>query len=141
MSLFLDTGVLFAAVNRNDRGHAAARAVFERIAAGEWRAVYTSDYVLAETLNLVQSKAPKRASAEAVLGLCLGDAATPPVVREVLRVHGTRFAGAVERYRRHFASGLSLTDCTTLELMETFRIAQVATFDKGFRGFVAVVGL
>src|SRR5439155_14406220 len=85
LKLFLDTGVLIAAVLPKDANHEAGRRIMTRVAVGEWSAVYTSDYVVAETLNYVRARVPRRDVAEAVLRPVFGHPKAPPAVTGVLR--------------------------------------------------------
>lgn len=135
--LFLDTSVLLASVLRDDPGHERAVGIFED--AARWRGLHTSDHVLAETLNFVRQKVRRREVAESVVALVFGSPGEPPLVDSVLRVHGARFAAALDRYRSEFDKGLSFTDWTSVVLVAEEALAGVATFDKGFRGLVDVV--
>lgn len=139
MRLFVDTGVLIARINPRDTRHAEAVRVFEAISEGRWQSVHTSDYVVAEALNFIQARIGRRDAAEALLDPIFGRADAPAVFTTVERIHSGRFAAAMERYRKQFDAGLSLTDWTTLVTMADERIKQVATFDGGFRGFAEVI--
>lgn len=138
--LFLDTGVLLAAALPKDPDHAAAVAILHRVADGEWTTVHTSDYVVAEALNFVRMKVKRRGTAEVVLGLVLGSETALPVVEPLIRIHGVRFARALELYRAEFERGLSFTDWTSIVAMREADVGEIATFDRGFRGIVRVVG-
>lgn len=137
--LFLDTGIFVAAVSATDEHHAAARSVLRRISAREWESVYTSDFVVAEALNYVARKIRRREAADLVLALAFGADDAPAFVSSVVRIHGGRFAAAVELLRSKFARGLSLTDWTSVVAMEEMRIGHIATFDGGFKGLATVV--
>ena len=139
MRLFLDTAVLVARINPRDTRHKDAQAIFRRIQQGEWSAVHTSDYVVAEALNFIQARIGRKDAAEAIIDPLFGRAEAPPVVTSIIRIHSGRFATALERYRKHFDAGLSFTDCTSLVAMADERIKQIATFDAGFRAFADVV--
>jgi len=49
--VFADTSALYALVDRNDAGHAAAKRKVGRLVAAE-RQIVTTDYIVAETVNL-----------------------------------------------------------------------------------------
>lgn len=138
-TLFLDTGVLVADVSPRDARHEEARSIFLRIADGEWSGVYVSDFVVAEALNFVRAKIRKKEAEVALLSPIFGGPGRPPVVTEVVRVHGSRFAAALDLFHTRFDRGLSYTDCTTLEIMTEMELRTLATFDKGFRGLVDIV--
>lgn len=140
MRLFLDTGVLVAAALPRDQHHARGAAVMERVAGGEWTSVHTSDYVLAEALNFVRGRVGRLEAAEGIIRPVFGHPEAPPVVSSILRITSPRFASALDRYRRQFDRGLSVTDWTTVVAMADEGIHQLATFDRGFQGVVDVVG-
>lgn len=136
--MFLDTGFLLATVLPGDRDHAAAVRLARAIRNGAHGSASTSDYVLAEGLNFIRRKVRRPEVAGDFLALAFGSRGMAPLVRPLLRVHGTRFAAALDRYQREFERGLSFTDWTSIVLMEEERIGTIATFDDGFRGLVKV---
>lgn len=137
--LFLDTGVLVAAVYERDRHHERALEVLAGIAAGQWSAVYTSDLVVAEALNFATARFPSAAWVRAMLDLVHGGEGVPAFVTDVLRVHAGRFAEARRRHLERFDAGLSFTDWSTLVLLDELGIGALATFDRGFDGWCTVV--
>lgn len=137
--LFLDTGVLVASVAPRDAHHEAAWRILDRVAAGEWSSVHTSDYVVAESMNFIARKVKSKGAAEALADHVFGSTRGPAVVTSVLRIHSGRFATAAASFRKHFDEGLSFTDWTSLVVMEDERIGQIATFDRGFAGRATVV--
>lgn len=106
------------------------------IGAGRWASVYTSDHVLAETLNYLRVKAPHPDHVEAVLELVFGREGMDPIVADVMRVHSGRFARTQELFRERFDQGLSFTDWTNVVCMQEEGIGTIATVDEGFEGIV-----
>ena len=139
MRLFVDTGVIVAAVQPGDAHHAEANMVLAEVLRGRWRSVHTSDYVLTETLNFLRRKVKRRAAEVAAQRLVFGAPDARPVVTDLPRIHSARFAAALDLYRRRFDRGLSFTDCTTLVVMDEMGIRDLATFDGGFAGLANVV--
>lgn len=135
MSVFLDAGVLVAFANRDDRLHEEAATGLDRVRRGVHGAPYTSDYVLAESYNFVRQKVKAPGPADAIHALAFGGDGAAPLVAEVLRVHPALFDAAYRRYRSEWDAGLSLTDWTTVELMERDGIEHIATFDGPLEGF------
>lgn len=138
MTIFLDTGVLVAAVNTGDRLHARSVAVLERVADGAWGSALTSDLVLVEGLTFLRSRV-RHPKAETLFARLIVGGETERIVQHVLKVHGSRFQASLELFQRTFDRGLSFTDCSSLVLMRAFHIPRVATFDRGFRGFAEIV--
>lgn len=135
--VFLDTGVLLAAVLPDDPNHPDAVRILE--ASEGWRSAQTSDHVVAEGLNFIRQKVRRRKVSEDLIGLVFGQEEKPPLVDDVLRVHSGRSAAALDRYRREFDRGLSFTDWTSVVLMDEEGLDAIATFDRGFKGLVDVV--
>ncbi len=52
MSIFLDTGVYVAFINKKDKNHDRALVLMKELASGKYGPGYTSDYVLDETLTV-----------------------------------------------------------------------------------------
>ncbi|HEV8359901.1 MAG TPA: PIN domain-containing protein, partial [Candidatus Thermoplasmatota archaeon] len=86
--VFLDTGVLLAAVLPRDPDHEAAVALLHRLADGAWASAHTSDYVVAEALNFVWMKVKRRDTAEALLAVVFGTEEVPPALDPPVRIHG-----------------------------------------------------
>jgi uncharacterized protein len=137
--LFLDTGVLIAAVVTDDPHHEASAAILEGIGEGRWGRVATSDYVVAEALNFVRRKVRRMEALEAVVALAVGAPWARPVVTDLARVHAGRFAASWDAMRRHHDRGLSFTDCTSLVLCQELGLGTIATYDRGFGGLLDVV--
>ena len=139
MSVFLDTGILVAYANADDPRHRDATAVVEDVLSGRHGDAFTSDYVLAEAFNFVRQRVKSAAVASALDGDVFGRAGTRPIVRDVLRVHGTVFASARAQYLARWKAGLSFTDWTTVELARQHKIGVVATFDRAFSAWADVI--
>lgn len=126
---------------RRDTWHAPAQGLFDRVGEGAWSKTYSTDLVVAETLNFVRARTDVFGVAAKVLEMVFGTEEAPPIVSEIVRVHVGRFAAAVHAFEAYFDQRLSLTDAATLVVMEELGIEQLATFDRRFRGLVDVVGL
>ena len=135
MSIFLDTGVLVAFENRRDENHTTAREILGGAAAGDLGAVYTSDYVFDEAVTLALARTRRPETAARVGELVLG---TGPLGRIMGLAYVTPrlFLRAWARFGRLAARGLSFTDCTSLEIMQSLGMSEVASFDADFEGLV-----
>lgn len=138
MSVFLDTGVLFAFLNKRDERHDEAIDVVRHAAGGEWGVPYVSDFVADELLTLARVRARGPAVEKAAFEILpLPDPALPGL--RMLVVDRAVFTAAVGLFTRHRARGLSFTDATTLALIEEIGIRRLASFDAGFRGLATLV--
>jgi predicted nucleic acid-binding protein len=128
----VDTGVLVAFHNAKDLNHEAATRLVESIAAGEMGSAYTTDYVFDEavTVALVRTGRPDLAVS---LGRLILGWDTPQFL-ELVNIDGDAFMRAWSLFAVHSERGLSFTDCTSIAVMETFRIDAIASFDSDFDG-------
>jgi predicted nucleic acid-binding protein len=120
LSVFVDTSVLYAAVDHDDIGHARAAAVVD----GEEPLVCT-DHVLVETMLLVSRRAGWRTAERFWRGLRSGIARieiTTQADLEVASSIGERFPD----------QQFSLVDRTSFAVMHRLGITRVASFDKDF---------
>ena len=135
MSIFLDTGVFIAFENPRDTNHRAAIGLIEAAAEGTWGEVFTSDYVFDEavTAALIRTQRPDAALRVGRLILGMG-----PLGRltGLVYVSPELFLRSWQWFLRLIKRGLSFTDCTTLELMRSLGVGEIASFDADFDGFV-----
>lgn len=131
MTTFVDTSALYAVLDRDDRFHPHAAAVWTALV-GSHEPLVTSNYVLVEVFALVQ----RRLGMQAVRGLADG---LMPVLQTIwVREEDHRSAQSV------FAAAnrreLSLVDCVSFHLMRASGVRSVFAFDTHFaeQGFTVV---
>jgi len=126
LKLFLDSGAFIGRALRDDRYHADAIEVFAAIAKGDlpYRFLYTSSYVVDETVTFLLYEAGPRVAIE-VLSLLRSS----PLLR-LLHVSEDVEARADSVFRRYASSRVSYTDCTTKVLMEGEGIETAFSFDR-----------
>lgn len=139
MKLWLDTNVVVASLLTRDTNHERALRLMQRIRSVEWQGVYTSDYVVAEVLNLLRTRVGVPDIEERALRLLLGRPGQGSILAGLIRIDPALFALSVERFRQWRDQGLSFTDCTSLVAMDEARVRCIATFDAGFAGLAEVV--
>jgi len=121
--VFVDTSGFYAALDERDPFYAEARRLFERAEDEHWQVV-TTNYVVHETWALVQSRLGWNAVEEwpdILLPLC-----------EVEFVSQALHEAAAARCQRDRLRELSLTDCTSFELMKQLGLADAIAHDKHF---------
>jgi uncharacterized protein len=125
MNVFLDTSALFALLDQDDDNHQRAAGVWRKILE-EGARLITSNYVLVETVALLQSR----------IGI------------EAVRLFQTEMAPAIhieyvnaDLHRLGIASllavgkrKLSLVDCVSFEIMRELGLTHAFTFDAHYRG-------
>jgi len=134
MAVFLDTSVLVAARNVDDKNHARAKELMKSMLRGEHGEIYTSDYVMDEAVTLMLMRT-KRIE----LAINVGEyVLRSPRIRK-LRVTEDVFDAAWGKFKS-LRKPMSFTDCTSLALVEKSGIRSIASFDSGFDGLVERIG-
>jgi predicted nucleic acid-binding protein len=123
LTLFVDTSVFYAAVDRADFGHERARAIL-----GSNEKLVTTDHVLVEAWLLVQRRLGQPTADSFWGGIRLGGVACELVEASDLEAAwqiGTAFRD----------QALSIVDRTSFAVMLRLGIHRAASFDKDFAVF------
>ena len=126
MKLFLDSGAFIARARRGDPYHEEATDTFLGISRGDlpYRILYTSNYIIDETVTFLLYEAGERVAVEVLRAL----RSSPNLV--LLHVSGEVEAVADDVFSRYASSRISYTDCTTKVLMEMESIDTAFAFDR-----------
>ena len=123
MTVFADTSALYSLMDADDQDHTAAGEVWARLVLrGE--ALITSNYVLVETIALVQNRMGPAAVRDFQDGIT-------PLLRVLWidsDVHAQAVAAVLTAGRRR----LSLVDCTSFALMRRQGLDTAFAFDRHF---------
>jgi predicted nucleic acid-binding protein len=125
-NVFVDTSAFYAVLDRDDDNHQKAASTWAEII-GQKCGLVTSNYVLLETLALLQS----RIGIEAVR-VFQNDVA--PLVRAEFvtpEIHSIGIAALLAASKRK----LSLVDCISFEIVRSLGLEAVFTFDSHFRAY------
>ena len=122
---FVDTPALYAAVDARDSHHPAA-ALLMRQLAQVGRMIVTSDYVVAETLNLAVARKGR------IVGDRLLQLLETSSGLRVEWIGPERFQAAKAFFRKHADHDYSFTDCTSFVVMRELRIDDALTSDRHF---------
>jgi len=121
--VFVDSSAFYAILDANDENHIRAKELWTDLVAGK-ASLFTSSYVLVETMALVQHRlgiAAVRTLQEDIL----------PVVQVQWIGEGFHQAGSIAA----LAAGrqqLSLVDCVSFEVMRALGIRAAFAFDRHF---------
>ncbi len=127
----MDTSAFYAVLDSDDKEHPSARQAWERFIKTE-NSLYTSNYVLVETLALLQNR----------LGIgavrAFEDAVTP--LLRILWVDDNTHQQAVDTVLTAGRRRLSLVDCSSFVLMRRHGLDSAFAFDDHFseQGFTTV---
>jgi predicted nucleic acid-binding protein len=124
--IFVDTSAWYADFISNDENHASARRFFEEMSRA---AFLTTDYVIAETLNLLAVRGYEDRAREAVAEFL------DEKVAQVVWVERQDVLRAAEVFRQFSDKRWSFTDCVSYAIIQRRGIKQALAFDKHFRQF------
>jgi len=135
MTVFVDTGVLYAEQDKSASRHESAVEAIEAVHDDELGQPYISDYIYDEAVTLTLERTSDHGRA-ATLGQRLRGAGKFPTAYRILRVDQQQFDDAVEMFERYDDQQLSFTDATTVALLRHHDIDSVLSFDDDFDGIV-----
>jgi predicted nucleic acid-binding protein len=124
MRIFVDTSAFYAFLDRDDKNHQKGKRAWSEIIEGYYTLI-TSNYILVETLALLQS----RLGLQAVRGFQEDVAPILKVEIVTADMHRAGTAALLSAGRR----GLSLVDCVSFEVMRDLGIKLAFTFDAHFK--------
>ena len=131
--IFVDTSAFLGWYNQSDQYHTLARSIWLNLEA-QGRPLYTSNFVLDETLTLLARRTSYAFSAEQ--GGALYDSNTLTILRPSVQDELT----SLTLFEKYADQKISFTDCVSFALMRKVGLKQAFTFDKHFRyaGFEVV---
>ena len=129
MKYFVDTSAFYALLDETDRHHLKAHLFRAEVLTLPNTKLITSNFILAETLNLVK----KRFGAKAAIGL--GELLMESQVITLVRVTESLEKKAWEIFKKYEDKGFSFTDCTSFAVMEEEQIPLAFAFDRHFLQF------
>lgn len=121
--------------NEGDPDHKSAAGMMEKIRAGRYGRLCTSDYVLDEVATFISQRLRRHEIAVETLASILTSKEL-----DLLKVDFATIQEAVDVFKKH--NFLSFTDATTCVLTGAHKISTIATFDEDFTkmGFRVVKG-
>jgi predicted nucleic acid-binding protein len=134
----LDTSLLVAYANRQDRDHERARALMSSILKGEHGTPIAPDYVLDEGLTVLQARAGRAEHARTFASYLVPIDEEEAVV-ELYQVDEPLVEEALELFFERFERGLSFTDAVVACLARRVE-GSVVALEGDFEGIVATVG-
>lgn len=137
MGILLDTSVIYARYNEEDKNHGRAKEIYRKFMKGEFGNVYLIDYIFDELVSLIQYRTNRNDLATDIGNLVLED--TKSYLRHI-QVNTSIFERAWELFQdQESKKFLSFTDCVLIASSQVLSIEYVTTFDNLFKSFVAVI--
>ena len=121
--IFVDTGGWYAAIDRQDHGHEAARQFLEN----NRLPLVTTDYIMDETVTLLQVRL---GHGYAVRFL---DSLQASRLVQLIYLSQAHINATAQLFRNRPDKGWSFTDCSSFVLMHEYRLRIALAFDDHFR--------
>jgi uncharacterized protein len=125
--IFVDTSAWYALEAEDEITHEKARKFLSEIATGRHGITVTTDYVLDETMTLLQSKKGLEAA------IAFIDKIRRSKSIRIFWVSENIFDKALDIFRKTADSRWSFTDCTSFSLMKDLTITEAFTLDNHFK--------
>ena len=123
--IFVDSSAWVALFFENDQSHKKAVTLFQKLKA--LRApLYTSDYVIDETITTLLFKSGHKQSVAAGKALFFSE------IIKIVYVHPDYFKPAWELYQKYADKKFSFTDVTSFVIAKDIHIKKVFSFDGDF---------
>ena len=135
MSVFVDTGLFYAVQGTGTSRHDTARDALSAVVQGSYGRALTTNFVVEETATLVRSRTGDFGQAKRAIDRILGRGEYPDAF-DLRHVDPELFSRGIDAFDRYSDHELSLTDATTVALVESADIDHVLSFDDDFDGIV-----
>jgi len=133
--MFADTSGWCALLDSSDQNHPGAAKLWREIS-GATAKIYTSDYVLDETITLIRRKIGHGPAVQFIRSIMASR------IVEILRVTEAAWQDAWQMFEKQRDKDYSFTDCTSFVLMKQNGLSRSFAFDRHFTqaGFLLIPG-
>ncbi len=122
-SIFVDTGGWYATIVRKDHDHKAAK----EFLTNNKLPLITSDYVMDETVTLLQSRVGHNYAVSFL------DTLQTSQQIQLIYLTSSNIAETIKLFRNRPDKGWSFTDCSSFVLMHEYQIQVAFAFDEHFQ--------
>ncbi|MHA1298831.1 MAG: type II toxin-antitoxin system VapC family toxin [Candidatus Helarchaeota archaeon] len=136
MTIFLDSGIFIAFLNKKDVNHGRAKNLIKKIVKKEFGLAISSDYIFDEAVTATLIRTKKLEFALKVGELILGINQDFPNIVKLIYISREIFLDAWKKFIKYKEKRLSFTDATVVSLMENHKIDYLCSFDSNFDGIV-----
>jgi len=126
MKIFIDTSAFAALYNSNDQYHLNAVDIWEYISSEKF-ALYTSNYIISETITLLRSRVNFHVS------VLVGNAMFQSKTLNTIYITEKLQFFAWKMYKKYQDKDLSFVDYTSFCCIKEFNIMKAFAFDRHFK--------
>ncbi len=125
MKVFIDTSGFTALYRHGDRDHKEAALIWEDLLKNR-TLLYTSNYVIAETMTLLRRRISHRSSVE------FGELLFASSQIQIIRPNAQQDTEALSLFKKFDDQNFSFFDCSSFAIMRDIGIRQALAFDDDF---------
>ena len=122
----MDTSGWVALFVDNDQNHKKAASIFEDIKSLKGTLIYTSDYIIDETITTILTRGSHKQSVLA------GEALFTSKIIKIIHVSADYLQAAWGLYQKYKDKRFSFTDVTSFAIMKDLNIIKAFAFDREF---------
>ncbi len=127
--IFIDTSSFFILIAKNDKFHRKVKETWEDFQINDKYSLYTSDYIINETLTLVQAKINKKTAIE------LGNILLNSKILNIGNIDSELWQEGWRIFKKYQDKEFSFIDCISFAFMKENGIKKAFAFDKHFSQF------
>jgi predicted nucleic acid-binding protein len=137
MTIFLDTSIIVAFLNKRDSRNSKAQKVLDRIWENEFGRAMTTDYVIDEAYTWLASHTKMETDLQSLFHFIHGnnDRDLPRFI-DVQFVTSELYFQTWKLHEKYIDRKLSFTDLTTLAICSKHGVGYIASFDTDFDGLL-----
>ena len=136
MTIFVDSGIFIAFLNKRDANHEKAKIIIKKIAKKEFGLPITSDYIFDEAVTTTLLRTKRLDLALKIGNLILGLDLDLPNIVKIIYITREIFLNAWKKFKKFEEKKLSFTDATIVSLMENYNIDYLCSYDSNFDGIL-----
>ena len=138
MPIFLDTGFYFALISKKDIHHKKAQKIFKKTITGEFGKIYTSDFVLDESLTLMncRTNGKRKDLLKKIFDLFLGK----EPIAHIIKVN-ENWLKEIYIFQSKITkpdNPISFTDASNIILCQKLKIEKIIAYDEHYKGFLEI---
>ena len=126
-TVFIDSNIFIAELNKDDSLHNRAKAVFRNIENQNLSAV-TSNFIINEVITVLSQRINKTTAITFANFIYDSDTAI-----DIMTINRNIEIKAIEYLKNLKSKNISFCDCATLAVLDLFSIDNLATFDRDFK--------
>jgi predicted nucleic acid-binding protein len=136
--IILDSGFLYAYINKDDPRHTLTAKLMKKTLKGEYGKLILTNYIIDEALTLARVRTGRCECGEAIQSFQKTKKDNSELFFIII-INKKIIDLTEEYYKTYCEQGLSFTDCSILACMKEYEIDYLASYDKGFKGKVNLI--